>query len=130
MHPDGAESAIDLSGKSLNPDPRPAASKVRAANFRTRRQRMNRYTAPTPRPAFALAAVAMTALTFALFVVAPAKLHPGSGNAPASIALKSAAPDATQVLISPARIDVVGERGEKTAFEPTPSAQPKDRHAG
>jgi len=91
---------------------------------------MNRYPAPTLRPAFALAAVAMTTMTFALLVVAPAKMHPGSGNAAASIALKAAVPDATQVLISPARIEVVGEREEKTAFEPTPSAQPKDRHAG
>jgi hypothetical protein len=74
--------------------------------------------------------MAMTAITFALFVVAPAKMNPGTGNASAPIASKTGAPDVIEVLVSPSRIDVVGERGEKTAFEPTPRAQPKDRHAG
>jgi hypothetical protein len=89
---------------------------------------MNRYPDQTPRMTLGLAAVAMTAMTFGLLVVAPAKMNGGGASAPATTAAD--APVAIEVAISPARIDVVGERAQKTAFEPTRQILPKQAHAG
>lgn len=91
---------------------------------------MNRYPAPTHRTAFGFAAMALSAMTFGIFVVLPAKMDQGTGTMPASFAAKAAPPAASEVVISPARIEVVGEREEKTAFEPIPQARPKSPHAG
>lgn len=91
---------------------------------------MNGYPAPTHRTAFGFAAMALSAMTFGIFVVVPAQLDQGTGTTPASFAAKAAAPAASEVVISPARIEVFGEREEKTAFEPGPQARPKPAHAG
>lgn len=89
---------------------------------------MNRYPDQTPRAALGFAAVAMTAMTFGLLVVAPAMMYGGGASAPATTAAD--APAATEVAISPARIDVIGERAQKTAFEPTRQILRKQGHAG
>ena len=72
---------------------------------------MQRYTpSHTPRAAFGMAALALTAVTFALTVVAPAQ--PGGAEAArsATLAAAPARPAATPVAIHPGRIDVIGIR--------------------
>jgi hypothetical protein len=87
---------------------------------------MHRYNFPTPRAraAFGLAAVAMSAMTIGLFVAVPAELASASHaeRAPATASSAPAAP--IEVAISPARIDVVGERTEQTAFRPAAPTEP------
>jgi hypothetical protein len=57
---------------------------------------MNRYETTNPRAAFGLAAVAMTLITIAMMVVAPATLESG-GDATRSLASRTA--------VSPAGVD-------------------------
>jgi hypothetical protein len=66
------------------------------------------------RPLFGLAAVALTAATLALAVVAPAGVD---GAAPPLLA-DPAAPIA--VAISPARLDIVAVREQKAALDSVP----------
>jgi hypothetical protein len=86
---------------------------------------MNRYEISTPRTRtlFGMAAVAMTAITIGIAVVLPAEMrHVDEGAAPLATA---AAPAPIEVVISPARIDVIGERNRQTAFEPVGEVAPK-----
>ena len=69
---------------------------------------MNSYKSSTPRAAIGFIAVALTAVTIGLLVVAPAKF--GTGGQDALTLAKSVAPAPTEVAISPATIDVVGVR--------------------
>ena len=78
---------------------------------------MKRYAPFRFRPAFALAAVALTAATLSLTVVAPAALSPKPSDATA-IAAREPAPGAIEVTIIPARIEVIGMRGESIAARP------------
>ena len=74
---------------------------------------MNRYISRVPRATFLVAAIAMTALTLGASVVVPTQ------NTHAAAALGYAAvdaPEAIEVAITPARIDVVGEREPRTVF--------------
>ena len=64
---------------------------------------MNRYEPRTPRAAFAIAALALSAVTMSVMVAAPAAT---SGDA---TVLASARP-AQEVDISPSRIDVIATR--------------------
>ena len=67
---------------------------------------MNGYEPSTPRTAFGLVAVAMTAITMGALVVLPAKLE-SVGAAPYMLAAANAATKTPiEVAISPARIDV------------------------
>jgi hypothetical protein len=66
---------------------------------------MKTYRPTNLRPAFGIAAVAMAILTLALSVVAPAKLD---SDARLTAAARTAG--ATEVAISPARIDVIAVR--------------------
>jgi len=84
---------------------------------------MNRYQPKAPRAAFGIAAVAMTALTLALAIVAPAKLAPVGQEAATLAAAESRAPVAVEVLIVPARIQVIGVR-ESTVAADVPAAGP------
>jgi methionine-rich copper-binding protein CopC len=88
---------------------------------------MNTYRseASAHRPAFALVAVALTALSLALAVVVPTRHDPVHASAPASLATKAVAPEPITVTISPQRIEVVGRRTQETALEGAPAAQPK-----
>jgi len=71
------------------------------------------------RPLFGAAAVALTALTVSLAVVAPAHLEP---NAPDALALGKPSTHVTEVSISPAVVEVVLLREHKGAPEATPAA--------
>ena len=70
---------------------------------------MNRYVYRMPRASFVIAALAMTALTLGASVVAPS--HEEAPARMAGVAYAAVnAPEAIEVAITPARIDVVGER--------------------
>jgi len=71
---------------------------------------MNRFDPSTPRTAFGIAAIAMTALTIDLLVVAPTKVDSGSLAVISLATAKAVTQGTTEVAITPARIDVVGVR--------------------
>lgn len=75
---------------------------------------MNRYKVTMPRATFALAALALTVLTWGASVVAPAHEEAGWRAGDAVAAVEARAP--IEVAIVPARIDVVGEREPRTMF--------------
>lgn len=77
------------------------------------------------RAAFGLAAVAMTALCFALAVVVPANHEPDRASAPAVLATKPASQGPIEVSITPAYVEVVGRRVHETAMEAAPQPLPK-----
>jgi hypothetical protein len=85
---------------------------------------MNRYPSSTPRAAFGIIAIAMTALTVGLAVVVPAKMSPGYPAVGAVLAAQAVAPAATEVAIVPGRITVIGVRESTVAGSPT-AAPPK-----
>jgi len=78
---------------------------------------MNRYQTSMPRAAFAVAAVALTAVTLALSVIIPARMD-SPGIAAAAPVIVSDAP--TRV----ARIDVIAVRERKVASVPTRANRP------
>jgi hypothetical protein len=69
----------------------------------------------------------MTALTIGLAVVAPAHFGSGAVDARTLAGARPAGPDRIEVVISPARIDVVAARARKAAFE---TVQPARRQEG
>ena len=71
---------------------------------------MNPYQSSTPRAAFVIAAIALTALTLGASVIAPAKVDSGSPEVRTLAAQKTVTPTPTQVVIDPARIEVVAVR--------------------
>jgi hypothetical protein len=94
----------------VNPDSLHTASKDRAASKRTRKKNMNRYRISSPRKAFAIASVAMTAITIGLSVVVPAKIQSGDRDLRTLAASKAMMPAPVEVVASPLHIDVVGIR--------------------
>ena len=78
---------------------------------------MNRYETSTPRAAFAVAAVALTAMTLGLSVILPAKMDTPSIAAPAAVIVSDAP---TRV----ARIDVIAVREPKVASVPVRANRP------
>jgi hypothetical protein len=81
---------------------------------------MNRYQPETPRAAFGVAALALTALTIGLLVVVPAKTGAGGSDAGTLAAAKAATPAIREVAIIPGRIEVIGARQPKVAAEIAP----------
>ncbi len=79
---------------------------------------MNRYP-KTPRVAFGFAAVALSALTFGVAVVAPSTTL-AHATAP-SLAATAMATGATQAAINPGRIEVVGVRPATLADARSPA---------
>jgi hypothetical protein len=71
---------------------------------------MNPYQTSTPRAALVIAAIALTALTLGASVIAPAKMDSGSTEVRTLAAQKSVTPTPMQVVIDPARIEVVADR--------------------
>jgi hypothetical protein len=89
---------------------------------------MNRYQPPNHRPLFAIAAVAMTAVTLVVSVVVPSSLAPAHQDAVAVAVAKPAA-SATEVAISPARIEVIVLRETNLADSPVRDS-PKRKQRG
>lgn len=79
---------------------------------------MNRYEPTELRPVFAIAAVAMTALTLVLAIGVPAGLAPAGPDATAMILAKRDATGFTEVTIIPSRIEVVGRSETNLAVQP------------
>jgi hypothetical protein len=89
---------------------------------RQREHAMNGYNPDTPRGAFALGAVGLTALTLGALVVAPALFD--SGFAPdTTLAASTAARAPIEVAITPARIEVLGARPPNVAWA-LPQSEP------
>ncbi len=80
---------------------------------------MNRFQPLTPRAAFGLAAVALSALTFGLAVVAPAKLDSGVVDSRTLAAVGDMPPAITEAAVIPYRIEVIGVRDPKLASSPS-----------
>jgi hypothetical protein len=76
---------------------------------------MNRFQPDVPKSAFACLATALTAITFAAFVAAPAVYDAGYDPA-MTLAARPAPAAPIEVAISPARIDVVGVRAPDVAW--------------
>ena len=87
---------------------------------------MNRYPSSTPRAAFGITAIALTALTIGLAVVVPARMSPGYPAVGTVLAAQAVAPAATEVAIIPGRITVIGVR-ESTVAAGSPTATPAKR---
>jgi hypothetical protein len=85
---------------------------------------MKRYQSPNLCPAFGIAAVAMTILTLALSVVAPAKL-----DSDARLTTAARVAGATEVAISPARIDVIAVREAPMVTTQATTVPPQRRDA-
>jgi len=91
---------------------------------------MKRYEPSNPRAAFGVAAFAVTALAFGLLVAVPASVDTGGNEAPISMASRDSAAYGTEVMISPARINVIADRHDRLVQEPTRWAPPKQKQAG
>jgi hypothetical protein len=91
---------------------------------------MNRFQSSTPRAAFGIAAVAMTVVTFGLLVVVPATIDSGGENVRTQASAKLVAPAATEVVMTPARIDALGVREMEWASAPVSNVRPKHKQAG
>ena len=71
---------------------------------------MNRYQISSPRTVFAIAAVAMTAITIALSVVAPAKMQSDGRDLQALTTSKAMTPGPAEVAAPRLQVYVVGIR--------------------
>jgi hypothetical protein len=78
---------------------------------------MNDYQISSPRKVFAIAAVAMTAITIALSVVGPAKMGSDTRDLRALTTSKAVTPAPAEVAASPLQVYVVGVR-EPVVQEP------------
>ncbi len=109
---------------NLNPAARLAASNARATKKPNQEQTMNAYRTESSffRPAFGVAAVALTALTVSVAIVVPARLAPGP--APMELATRSADAQVTEVAISPAVVEVVLLREHKAGTGASGSVSP------
>ena len=76
---------------------------------------MNRYKPSYFRPAFGIAAAALSAVTLAIAVVLPVGL---SATCPDDVTLVRSTPAATEVAIIPSRIEVVAQPVQAVVLEP------------
>jgi len=86
---------------------------------------MKRYDFPTPRLAFGAAAVALTALTLGVSLVAPANLGTARDAVPVTAAADE--PYRTVVIVTPTRVDVIAVRTSTTASAPARDGRPNRR---
>jgi hypothetical protein len=82
---------------------------------------MNRFPPRTPRAAFGLAAIALTALTFGLAVVAPARLDSANTDARPPVTVADMKDAASEAAVIPYRIEVVGVRDPNLASSRSPA---------
>ena len=71
---------------------------------------MNHYQISSPRKVFAIAAVAMTAITIGVSVVVPTQIQSGARDPRTQTAFKATTPAPAEVVAGPLRIEVVGVR--------------------
>ena len=103
-----------------------SASQKNEATNGMRRPPINRYQPSIPRVVLGIAAVAMTAVTFGLLVVMPATNESSSEDVRAQAATKVVTPAATEVVIIPARIEVLGFRETELASTPSTTFDPSE----
>ncbi len=88
---------------------------------------MNGYETNMPRFAFGVAAVALTAMTLGLAIVAPAKTEFAARPGPALAAAMPATQEVVTATIVPARIEVIGVREHKLVSAQTRVREPKGK---
>ena len=86
---------------------------------------MNHYQISSPRRVFAIAAVAMTAITIALSVVAPAKMQSETRDLRALTTSKAITLAPAEVAAGPLRVYVVGVREPELVSVHVRSTPPK-----
>jgi len=86
---------------------------------------VNRYQISSPHKLFAIAAVAMTAITMGLSVVAPATMQSRARDLPTLTASKAMTPAAVGVIAGPLHIDVVGVRAREFVSVQVRNSLPK-----
>jgi len=84
---------------------------------------VNRYQPSTPRVAFGIAAVAMTAITIGVAVVMPASMGSDSREPRVLEALKVTAPVSTGVVTDAESIDVVAVHESGLSTAPCPASK-------
>jgi hypothetical protein len=85
---------------------------------------VNRYEPSSPRVAFGIAAVAMTAITIGVSVVMPAKMDSNSREPRVLASLKVTAPASTGVVTGSEGIDVVAVHEAGLTTAPCTSSKP------
>ena len=86
---------------------------------------MNQYQISSPRKVFAIAAVAMTAITIGFSVVAPTQIQSGARDARTLTASKAMPPAPAEVVAAPLRVEVIGVRDPELISVQIRSARPK-----
>jgi hypothetical protein len=87
---------------------------------------MKRHNDSILRVAYGVGAVAMTAITFAVFVVVPGDLESSGGEE----RVHARVPAAIEVAITASPIEVVGVRAQKTVLERALALVPRPRQRG
>lgn len=88
---------------------------------------MNRYQTSSPRKAFAIASVALTAITIGLAVIVPAKMQADRQDLRTVAAFTVTSPTPVEVLSERLRVDVVGSREPEFAVVQVRAPLPKRR---
>lgn len=88
---------------------------------------MNRYQTSSPRKAFAIASVALTALTIGLAVIVPAKMQADPRDFRTVAAFTVTSPAPVEVMPDRLRIDVIGSREPEFAVVQVRGPLPKRR---
>jgi hypothetical protein len=91
---------------------------------------VNRYEPSSPRAAFGVAAVVMTAITIGVSVVIPAQMDSDSREPPVLAALTVTAPASTGVVTGSESIDVVAVHESGSPTVPCPSSKPSRQPEG
>jgi hypothetical protein len=91
---------------------------------------MNRYKPATPRAALGIAAVAMSAITFGVSVVMPARIDSDSREPRMLAASKVTTPAPTSVVTGSWSIDVVAVHEPGLATVPCTSSEPNRKPEG
>ena len=89
---------------------------------------MNPYQISSPRKIFAIAAVAMTAITIGFSVVVPTQIQSGSRDARTMTASKAMTAVPAEVVVGPLRVEVIGVRDPELVSVQVRSAPPKRKH--
>ena len=88
---------------------------------------MNHYQISSPRKAFALVSVALTAITIVLAVIVPARMQGEPRDVRELAALTVTAPAQVEVVRDRIRVDVMGSREPEFTTVQAPTPLPKRR---